>query len=117
MFEVSERFLGAKGVAESPYSGPMRILGEEPWEYPGSGEKQPNGALSNNLKDADREKDRAFVDSIATGQFHNQAELGVESALSCMLGRMAAFKRHEVTWDELLRSNEKYDAKLDFGKL
>jgi hypothetical protein len=95
----------------------MRILGEERWEYPGSSEKQPNGALANNLKDADKEKDKAFIESIESGKFHNQTELGVESALSCMLGRMAAAKRREVTWDELLRSNEKYDARIDFAKL
>jgi myo-inositol 2-dehydrogenase/D-chiro-inositol 1-dehydrogenase len=107
--EVTARFMGSKGVAESPYNGPMRILGDEPWTYA--------GASTNNLKDADSEKDKGFVESITSGNFHNQAAAGVESALSCMLGRMAAQRGGDVTWEELVNSNERYDAKLDLSRL
>ena len=122
LWDVRERFFGSKGVAESPYSGPMKISGEEPWEYQGSGGQQSgafsvSGEFTDNLKDADREKDRAFVESITSGKFHNQAALGVQSARSCMLGRMAAGSGREVTWDEMMGSNEHYDAGIDFSKL
>jgi hypothetical protein len=34
-----------------------------------------------------------------------------------MLGRTAAYVGHEVTSDELLSSNEKWDANIDLDKL
>jgi len=57
------------------------------------------------------------VESITSGKFHNQAAKGVESALSCMMARTAAYKGHEVTWDELMKSTEVWDPKIDLTKL
>ncbi len=51
-----------------------------------------NGSFTDNLQFADRDKERTFIDSITTGQSHNQIAAGVETALSCMLGRMAGYK-------------------------
>jgi hypothetical protein len=34
-----------------------------------------------------------------------------------MLGRRAAYTGREVTWAELLRSNEHWDSKIDIEKL
>ncbi len=65
----------------------------------------------------DSEKQKGFIASITSGQFHNQAAQGVESALTAMLGRKAAYTGREVTWDELVKSNEKWDAKIDLEKL
>jgi predicted dehydrogenase len=121
-FDVSERVLGSIGMAEMPYSGPMRIIGENAWnaqdQNPVKQEKPAqsfaqNGVFSDNLADADRDKDRAFVESIVSGNFHNQVATGVESALSAMLGRMAARQGREVTWDELLSHGEKYALHMD----
>jgi hypothetical protein len=55
--------------------------------------------------------------SIASGRFHNQAARGVESALTAMLGRRAAYTGREVTWDELVRSNERWEARIDVEEL
>jgi myo-inositol 2-dehydrogenase/D-chiro-inositol 1-dehydrogenase len=66
-----------------------------------------NGAFTDNLQFADRQKDRAFIESITSGKFHNQAADGVQSALSAMLGRMAGRTRQAVTWDELLKNGER----------
>jgi hypothetical protein len=41
----------------------------------------------------------------------------VESSLSAMLGRMAMDLKREVTWDELLRAQDVWDAKLDLSQL
>src|SRR3989441_4833506 len=57
-----------------------------------------------NLESADPEKKKAFIESINSGKFHNQADKGAESALSCMMARTAAYTGREVTWDE--RSEE-----------
>jgi hypothetical protein len=34
-----------------------------------------------------------------------------------MLGRQAAYQGRELTWDELLRSTEHWDAGIDLDKL
>lgn len=123
-WDVNERFFGSKGVSESHYSGPVAIYGEEPWAW-GSGASQKEGGASfsvtgsfhDNLEQADSEKKKAFIESITSGNFHNQAGAGAESALSAMLGRTAAYTGREVTWDELLRSDEAWDAGIDLNRL
>ena len=35
-----------------------------------------------------------------------------DQTLTCILGRTAAYRQRLVTWDEMLRENEKLDAKL-----
>ena len=120
LWDVTERFFGSAGVAESPYSGPVQIISAKPWRWDGpeaksgtTGAFSVTGEFFGNLANADREKDRAFIDSIVTGKFHNQAATGAESALSAMLGRMAAYTGRTVTWDELMRSEEVYDPGLN----
>ena len=124
-WDVNERFFGSKGVSESHYSGPCAIYGDEPWAWstanspakPESTQFSATGSFHDNLAQADSEKKKAFIESITSGQFHNQASAGAESALTAMLGRTAAYTRREVTWDELLKSNEEWDAKVDLDKL
>ena len=122
-FEVSERFFGTRGASQSPYTGPLGIDGEEKWTWAGSDRQGQTGAFSasgnfsDNLAEADSEKQKAFIGSITSGQFHNQAAQGVESALTAMLGRRAAYTGREVTWDELLRSNEHWDPKIHIEKM
>jgi myo-inositol 2-dehydrogenase / D-chiro-inositol 1-dehydrogenase len=121
-FDVSERFFGAKGQAASPYSGTLGIEGDEPWTWAGSEKQQggafsANGSFSDNLADADSEKQKGFIGAITSGKFHNQAPQGAESALTAILGRQAAYTRREVTWGELLRSNEHWDSGIDVNKL
>jgi hypothetical protein len=41
----------------------------------------------------------------------------VESALTAVLGRTAMYTGHEITWDEVLRSHEKWESGLDLNKL
>jgi myo-inositol 2-dehydrogenase/D-chiro-inositol 1-dehydrogenase len=120
-FDVSERFFGEKGIAEAPYSGPLRIISDNPWTWAGStvqptGSFAANGAFMDNLAQADSEKDKGFIESITSGNFHNQIAAGVESARSCMLGRMAAYQKREVTWDELLKHGEKYELGINMSQ-
>jgi predicted dehydrogenase len=124
-WDVNERFFGSKGVSESHYSGPCAIYGDEKWAWSAANTPPPeeekkfsvSGAFHDNLAEADPEKKKAFIESITSRKFHNQAALGAESALTAMLGREAAYKGHEVTWDELLKSNLHWDAKIDLNKL
>lgn len=121
-FDASERFFGPRDSSQSPYSGPVQITGEEAWTWAGSdkpqvGQFSVTGTFSDNLAQADPQKHKAFIESITSGNFHNQAALGAESALSAMLGRMAAYAGREVTWEEMMRANESWDAGIDLGKL
>jgi len=117
-FEVSERFFGTRGAAQMPYSGPFGIEGEEKWMWSGSEQQgaatfSASGAFTDNLAESDSEKQKGFIESITSGKLHNQAAQGVESALTAMLGRKAGYLGREVTWDELLKSNEHWDAKIN----
>ena len=123
-WDVSERFFGTKGTSQSPYVGALGIWGDEPWQWtgPGSETTEPQafsrtGNFSSNLQLADPEKKKAFVESITSGNFHNQADKGAESCLSCIMAREAAYKNHEVTWDHIMKSKEVYDPKIDLNKL
>ena len=109
------------------------IYGEEPWEWEGSigpasprpghaniysaadepPKAKPGGISPDALEQADPEKEKAFIESITSGKFHNQAGMGAETTLSTILGRQAAYSRREMTWDELLASNQTYDPELE----
>jgi myo-inositol 2-dehydrogenase / D-chiro-inositol 1-dehydrogenase len=123
-WDVTERFFGTKGTSQSPYRGPLGIWGDEPWQWEASAAKDTGdkgfsvtGKFTSNLELADPEKKKAFVESITSGKFHNQAAKGAESALSCMMARTAAYTGREVTWDELIESSEVWDPKIDLNKL
>lgn len=122
-FDVAERIFGSAGLAEAPYSGPLRILGENPWTWtsPDPSNAAPakfaaDGAFTDNLALADTMKDRGFIESITSGKFHNQIAAGVESARSCMLGRQAATLGREVTWNELLKRPEVFSLGMDVSQ-
>jgi myo-inositol 2-dehydrogenase / D-chiro-inositol 1-dehydrogenase len=121
---VGMQYYGTKGCAEACYDAPVRISGETEWEFPGLG-KPPvtdqaaavTGAFKGALEDADPNKQKAFIESITSGNLVNEAAQGAESALAGILGRMAAYTGKPVNWDEMMKSKEVWDPKLDFGKL
>jgi predicted dehydrogenase len=120
---VGMQYYGTKGCAEARYDAPVRISGEEPWEYPGLRKPEPTdtalavtGTFKGALDDADPNKQKAFIESITSGKLVNEATSGAEAALSGMLGRMAAYTGKEVTWDKLLRSKEVWDPKMDWNQ-
>jgi predicted dehydrogenase len=124
-WDVTERFFGTKGVSQSPYTGALGIWGDEPWQAPMTPAKDKpesqafsvTGNFTSNLEFADREKKKTFVDSITSGNFHNQAAKGAESAISCILARTAAYKSREVTWDEIMKSTEVLEPGIDLNTL
>jgi myo-inositol 2-dehydrogenase / D-chiro-inositol 1-dehydrogenase len=123
-WDVTERFFGTKGTSQSPYVGPLGIWGDEPWQWTSSGSANPGpqtfsstGNFSSNLELADPEKKKAFVESITSGHFHNQADQGVDSVISCIMAREAAYKKREITWDHIMKSKEVYDPKIDLNSL
>jgi myo-inositol 2-dehydrogenase / D-chiro-inositol 1-dehydrogenase len=127
VFDAGLRLFGANGSATVPYSGPVQISGKQAWAWQdpsssspapasGTGKFAANGAFSDNLAFADRDKELTFIESITSGNSHNQIAAGVETALSCMLGRMAGLERREVSWDELLKDGETYELGLSMDQ-
>ena len=127
-FDAGLRFYGSDGMATVGYSGPIEIQGSKPWTWQDPGEPAAakpnsglgkfaaNGSFSDNLAFADRDKERTFIDSITSGKTHNQIAAGVETALSCMLGRMAGYQKRPVTWDDLLAHGETYSLGMDLNR-
>ena len=121
-FDAGLKFYGSDGMATAPYSGPVQILGAQAWEWNdaaaamATGTFAANGAFSDNLAFADREKERSFIESITSGKCHNEIAAGVETALSCMLGRMAGYQKREVTWEELLAHGETYELGMNLSQ-
>jgi predicted dehydrogenase len=123
MFEAGLRIFGSEGAANIPYAGPVEIVGSHAWSWTesmntaaASGKFASNGAFGDNLAFADRDKERSFIDSIVTGAAHNQIAAGVETAMSCMMGRMAGLRGHEVTWEQLEAHGETYKLGMDLGQ-
>ena len=119
---VGMQYYGTKGCAEARYDAPVRISGEEKWEYPGIQAEPADEALAvtgtfkGALDDADPNKQKAFIESIVSGTLLNEAASGAEAALTGMLGRTAAAKREEVTWEKLVRSKEVFEPRIDWNQ-
>jgi myo-inositol 2-dehydrogenase/D-chiro-inositol 1-dehydrogenase len=120
---VGMQYYGTKGCAEARYDAPVRISGETTWEFPGLKKPEPTdsalaatGTFHGALDDADPNKQKAFIESVATSNLVNEADNGAEAALSAMLGRLAGQTGEEVTWEKLLESKDVFDPKMDFNQ-
>jgi len=104
-----QRFLGSKGYAEATFGkGGVRIVREDdPWD---SGAEE-------GLKDAVTRKAAAFVEGICTKNFVNEVPGGVESTLTAILGRTAAYEGREKTWDEVVGSHARWKERVDISML
>ncbi len=121
--DVCCKFIGTKGFAEAHYSGGVFINGENKWD---SGiakqdeeltpQQQASGIFLSSLHDADANKEQAFIKSIETGNYLNEARSGAESTLTAILGRETAITRKEMTWDEIISSNQRLDPKLNLAQ-
>lgn len=118
-WDVGVRFIGDQGVGESNYTGLGRITGKMAWsteDAKKAGDFSTSGNF-NGLGNADELKTGLFIESILSGNYHNQSLEGAESALSAILGRMAAYSGEEITWSEMLGSNQSYQGEIDLSKL
>ncbi len=121
-WDVGGRYFGDKGLAEAYYSGIARIIGPEPWTYekpaPFAGESADMMNLAfAGVRNSEQGKAQAYIESITSGEYHNQAAEGAQSALSAILGREAAYAGRPMTWDELLASNQSYEGAIDLSSL
>jgi myo-inositol 2-dehydrogenase / D-chiro-inositol 1-dehydrogenase len=98
--DLCVRCFGIKGALDSHYGGLVRITGENKWMGTEKDDTFRQGAI-NNVK--------AFVESVRSGKHLNNTDQAVESNLTAILGRMAAYGNRTVTWDEMTRSTERLE--------
>lgn len=100
--DICARLYGSDGTADMHYAGSAAITGANPWKA----EKIDvgRGGVILNIK--------AFVESVRNGKPLNNTAETVRSNLTAILGRMAAYRNSVVTWDEMMRSNERLDLRL-----
>ncbi|MBO0862658.1 MAG: Gfo/Idh/MocA family oxidoreductase [Chloracidobacterium sp.] len=113
--QQGERFFGVNGAAESFQSGPASITLNQVKEGQKTGDKIDTGKVD--LDAAVGAKMKALVESVKSGKFENQAEQGADTTLTSILGRMAAYSGQEVTWEKMMKSNEKWNLKLNLDSL
>jgi predicted dehydrogenase len=101
---IVARLYGTAGSAELWYGKTAYVAGEKPWWGPDADDTFRGGAVENI---------RTFVESIRTGKPVNNAEDSVRSNLAAILGRTAAYQRSAVTWDEMMRRNERLVPRLE----
>jgi predicted dehydrogenase len=98
------RAYGAQGSLDAHYAGSVAIRGKVPYEGGTSPKMFTEGAARNIA---------TFCDDVTQGRFSNPTVApSVRSNLTTILGRTAAYKRAEVTWEQLMKSKERLDPKL-----
>ncbi|MHC4474448.1 MAG: Gfo/Idh/MocA family protein [Planctomycetota bacterium] len=101
---INNRMFGSKGVLETQYGGQVIIRGDNFYRGGNTADIFKQGAVNNIA---------AFYDSITGRRFDNPTVApSVRSNLVTILGRTAAYKGHRVTWDELIKANEKIETDL-----
>lgn len=113
--QSGERFFGSKGASDSLQSGPATISLNQVEEGQKVADKIDCGKVD--LHAAVGTKMKALVASIQSGKFDNQCEQGAETTLTTILGRMAAYKGAEVTWDKMMKSGENWNLKMNLDSL
>ena len=100
--DLCVRCFGQKGCADTHYFGAVQVLvdGGEPWVGTAKGDTFRQGAI-NNVK--------TFIEAIRAGKRVDNVEESVRSNLTAILGRTAAYAGREVTWEEMMRSEERLE--------
>jgi predicted dehydrogenase len=106
MADLCVRCFGLKGCADTHYGGTVRIMSDDRDKNWIGAEKDDTftGGCITNIQN--------FVASIRSGKPINNASAAVESNLTGILGRMAAYRGGVVSWDEMIASTEKWEASL-----
>jgi myo-inositol 2-dehydrogenase/D-chiro-inositol 1-dehydrogenase len=102
------RVYGARGTVDSAYDGDVRITGDTPWTGGSTKGLYTSGTVGN-IQD--------FHAAVTAGQpLPDTLTPSVASNLAAILGRMAAYRGRAVTWNEMLKSPERIDPKLQLPK-
>jgi len=104
--DLCVRCFGLKGCADTHYGGLVRVASDQTDKNWTGAEKDDTftGGCITNIKN--------FIESIRVGKPVNNVATAVESNLTGILGRMAAYRSGTVTWAEMMQSSEKWEASL-----
>jgi predicted dehydrogenase len=104
--DLCVRAMGINGAADTHYGGLVRIIADDKEKTWLGTEKDDSfkGGCVTNIKN--------FVESIKAAKPINNAATAVESNLTGILGRTAAYKEATVTWDEMMKSTERWEHNL-----
>jgi myo-inositol 2-dehydrogenase / D-chiro-inositol 1-dehydrogenase len=98
------RVYGQAGVIDTHYSGVVKVLCDDAYN---------GGTMTNLYTDGVVINIAAFHKAVTSGDFSNPTVApSVRSNLTTILGRTAAYRRAEVTWDEMIKANEKWETDL-----
>jgi predicted dehydrogenase len=101
--DLCVRVTGVRGTADTHYGGLVRIVGEKPWNGAEKDDTFRGGCVTNI---------QTFVDAVRNGKPVNNAATAVESNLTAILGRTAAYEQRLVTWDQMIASTERWQVNL-----
>ena len=104
--DLCVRCFGVHGCADTHYGGLVRITSDQKDKVWMGADKDDTfrGGCVTNVVD--------FIASLRAGKPINNAAVAVESNLTGILGRMAAYQERTVTWDEMMASTERWEANL-----
>ena len=97
--DIRCEMFGTEGSLDTHYAGEVTIKGKTPYAGGRDGMLYTTGAVRNIA---------TFHDQVTSGKFnYSTIAPSVRSNLTTILGRTAAYKKAEFTWDELMRSEER----------
>lgn len=98
--DIMCRVHGTTGTVETHYGGKVSLV---------SREDKYNGNTPNLYVDGAVRNIATFYENITKGDFSNPTVApSVRSNLTTILGRQACYKNGEVTWDQMMKSGEKF---------
>lgn len=98
------RVYGLKGTADTHYFGDVTVKTSDFHSSGNVGNLYTDGVVTNI---------GTFHDNITNGECGNPTvPASVRSNLTTILGRTAAYKNSLITWEEMMRANEKFEADL-----
>jgi myo-inositol 2-dehydrogenase/D-chiro-inositol 1-dehydrogenase len=102
--DICCRMYGTEGIIDTHYFGDVKLQTKAAADGGKVVNLYQNGAIRNIA---------AFAENIRNGDLSNATvPPSVRSNLTTILGRTAAYRRAEVTWDEIMKTNESLDPKL-----
>jgi predicted dehydrogenase len=102
--DIMCRVYGMKGTADTHYSGKVTFR---------STDDAFNGDTPNLYQDGPVRNIAAFHESVLKQDYYNPTVApSVRSNLVTILGRTAAYRNREVTWEEILKANERLEPDL-----
>jgi myo-inositol 2-dehydrogenase / D-chiro-inositol 1-dehydrogenase len=98
--DIQCRVYGMEGTIDTHYFGTVQVVCDDKFNGGHMGNLFTDGVISNIA---------TFHKAITKGDFSNPTVApSVRSNLTTILGRTAGYKKAEITWDEMMRTNEKW---------